>query len=118
MTTDGQVYHPEMIDDETQGRAEGIDKMDCCIDPCRLCGPSCMAYITFPRGDPKELSNQQAHCAFLLFGERIARHLAILTSTLVSSEKHKKTSEQDRRREKASEAASSTSSPFPTRTKP
>lgn len=95
---DGTVYHPEMIEDDAEDRPEGLDKMDCFLDIGRLCGPNCMAYITYPRGDPKELSEYQSHCALLLFGERIARHVTVLASTVVETTRKKRTASQDAQR--------------------
>lgn len=117
MAVDDPVYQPDMIDDAPEDRP-GLDKMDCFLDNSRLCNASCMAFITYPRGEPKELSDMQAHCAVLLFGERIARHMTILASTAVSSEKRRHTANQDRRREEAMNAGPF-ASPFPkTQVKP
>lgn len=112
-TDDGQIYHPEMVEDDATIRPEGVDKMDCFLDFSRVCNASCMAYLTFPRGEPKELSKQQAHCALLLFSERASRHLAILASTMVSAESRNKIADQDRRREKSVEPTGPFASPFP-----
>jgi hypothetical protein len=110
---DQQVYHPDMLEDDAEDRPEGLNSLDCFIDATRMCNPSCMAYVTYPRGDPKELNEQQAHCALLLFGERAARHLTVLASTLIASEGRRKTAEQDRQREKSMAPMGPFASPFP-----
>lgn len=110
-----QAYHPEMVDDDAADRPAGLNSLDCFIDATRICNASCMAYVTSPRGDPKELNQQQGHCALLLFGERAARHLTVLASTLASSEGRRKTAEQDRQREKSMAPTGPFASPFPTK---
>jgi len=114
---DGQVYHPEMIEDNAEDREEGVNKMDCFMDGSRLCNASCMAYVTYPLGEPKELSRMQAHCSLLLFGERISRHITVVAGTLAHTAKRQKTADQDRQREKGMEPQTQMgpfASPFPT----
>lgn len=112
-TEEGQVFHPDMVDDDSEDRPLGLDKMDCFLDNTRMCNASCMAFITYPRGEQKELSEMQQHCAVLLFSERIARHAAIIASTLVSSDKRKKISEQDKQRAQSLTPTGPFASPFP-----
>jgi hypothetical protein len=106
------MYHPEMIEDNPEDRPEGLEKMDCFIDATRLCNASCMAYVTYPLGGPKELSQMQSHCALLLFGERISRHVTIIASTLAATSKRQKTADQDRQRTAATPVADASPGPF------
>ncbi len=115
MADDSTVYHPDMLDDDAAQRDAGLNSLDCFIDATRVCNPSCMAYVTYPLGDPKELNQQQVHCALLLFGERIGRHLTILAGTFAASEKRRRTADQDRHRQ--AEMATPFSSPFPSKPK-
>ena len=112
-TEEGQVFHPDMVDDNSEDRPVGLDKLDCFFDSTRMCNPSCMAFITYPRGEQKELSDMQQHCAVLLFGERLARHTAIIASTLVASDKRRNIAEQDRQRAESLGSSGPFASPFP-----
>ncbi len=94
---EGMVYAPDMEPEE-----DG-EKLSCFIEPSNVCGPHCMAYLTSPADVARsELDrNNQAHCIVLVSADRLARHAVILTQLFATSEKKKRTAEQDRKREDA-----------------
>src|SRR5688572_22597438 len=81
--------------------APPVEKMYCFLSSERLCGPDCMAFITFPkRSNSSELSDLQSSCAILSGIDRLGRNITILASTLVDKTKRDKTKAQDEERDR------------------
>jgi len=80
----------------------GLDQLYCFMDAERVCGPECMAFLTFPRkANSSELSEMQAHCTFLTSADRVGRNITILTSALINKTKADKLKDIDRARDQA-----------------
>lgn len=95
-TEDELVYHPE----QEALEESGVDRMFCFLDQDRLCGPACMAFLTYPkRSDNSELADSQTHCSLLLAADRVGRNVTILASTLAQGEKRRRMADLDARRE-------------------
>lgn len=108
------------MDDEVAFQVEqetvpaGVDKIFCFIDQDRMCGPACMAFVTYPKvSSATELSKSQTHCALLISADRIGRNTTIIASILSKSEVRQKMSDLDAKREAASRPDGPFASPFP-----
>lgn len=99
----------------------GLEQMMCFMDAERICGPDCMAFLTFPRrANSSELSEMQSHCTFLSSADRIGRNITILAAALHATSIRNKTKDMDDKREHAKGTATQQgpfaqppASPFP-----
>jgi len=93
----------------------GLEQMMCFMDAERICGPDCMAFLTFPRrANSSELSEMQSHCTFLSSADRIGRNITILASALHDTARRAKTKDMDAEREKAKGPPATQLGPFAT----
>jgi len=114
---DELVYHPEQ---EVLEEGLGVDKLFCFLEQDRLCGASCMAFVTHPRrAEVSELVESQSHCSLLLAADRLGRNITILASTLSQSERRRKMADIDAKRDantpKPEGPFAQPASPFPKR---
>jgi len=88
------------VDDElpalTEEELGDVERLYCFLDGARVCGGSCMAFITFPReAKSSELSGVQKSCALLQSFERTGRNLTVLAQTVVQQDKRQHVAAQD-----------------------
>lgn len=69
------LHHPDKIDDDVR------NGLMCFLNGDRQCGADCMAYTT-EAAQSQYLSQQQAHCSFVVAVERLGRNTGILAKIL------------------------------------
>jgi hypothetical protein len=79
------------LDDEPAGG------LACFISDERVCGPSCMAFMTTP-ADVPAFSPQQRHCVVLVSAERVARHVVVGVKLMGDFVGHVKNTSADQQR--------------------
>lgn len=70
-----QAFHPSMRDEP-----EKKSGLYCFLNPDRVCGSECMAYVSPPDG-PDYRDQQWANCLLLVNAHRGGKHLVVLAST-------------------------------------
>ena len=94
---DELIAHPEIITPE-----DDVGGLYCFLNQKRGCGADCMAYVTFPhKGKEAELNSQQSHCEFVLAAERASRHIALIASAVIDTQRKQRIREADEQRVKA-----------------
>ena len=87
------------VDEREEEVDTGIqDAVDCFRDRGRICGPDCVAWVTYPSQDKGRLSSTQRHCLELSSLERSARHTTIIAATLADMYKKSRTAVADQQR--------------------
>lgn len=97
-TEEVDTSEDELIPEE--GTRPETTGLYCFLQDTRVCGASCMAYVTYPKASSSsELGGQQQHCALLSGVERVGRNVTVLASIQANTAKRAQVEAADRRRD-------------------
>src|SRR5690606_33598106 len=88
----GRVSEEESDEELSNGRRpDGLD----CFLTLQVCGPHCMAYLTYEAGKSTELNEQQRHCMLLVSLDRLARNTGVAAQAVTKQATAKRNKEAD-----------------------